>query len=271
MSTALALAHQQSHPPGEERLRLEAQLRQAQKMAAVGQFTGGIAHDFNNILTTVLMNAELIAGDIPPSHAEAHKTANEIKSAAQRGAALVRKLMTFSRQEQLEIQPVDYTKLCREAAAMLRRFLPENIDIRTALDEAAGPIEGDSSAVEQIIINLATNARDAMPEGGALAITTERVTVDERASHVARGCGRPGDYVSLSVSDSGVGMNEETKWKLFKPFFTTKPVGPGTGLGMAMVDGLVQQHNGFVTVESEPGHGTTVTVYFPAANGQGPG
>ena len=247
-----------------ERLSLEAQLRQAQKMEAVGQLTGGIAHDFNNILTVIQGNADLLAEALPAEAGDLREELRDLRSAAQRGAELVRKLLRVSRQEQLQLRALDLGELVSDLSVMLRRVLPENIDVRVFVDEPVGTIRADTGAVEQILLNLATNARDAMPDGGLLHIATRRAWLDEehRAAH---GWGDPGQYVCLSVSDTGVGMDEQTRGRIFEPFFTTKPAEVGTGLGMAMIYGLVKQHGGFVDVYSELGQGTAVKIYFPVA------
>jgi two-component system cell cycle sensor histidine kinase/response regulator CckA len=252
-----------------EQREVECQLRHAQKMEAVGQLTGGIAHDFNNILTSILANVELIASDVPQSHREVHQSIGEIHTAAQRGSGLVKKLMVFSRQEELRKELLDVAQVCRETGATLRRVLRENIDMQIVTDDSAGYINADRGAVEQILFNLATNAQDAMPDGGHLRIATERVILDQEGC-ATQGCNASGDYVCFAVSDTGSGMTEETKTRIFDPFFTTKPVGQGTGLGMAMVFGLMKQHGGFVKVDSEVGRGTTINIHFPVAHGAVP-
>ncbi len=242
---------------------LEGQLRQSQKMEAVGQLTGGIAHDFNNILTAVLSNAELIASELSPGLGDLRKDVDEIRTAARRGAQLVKKLMAFSRRERLVFEDLDLPHVCHEMTGMLQRLLPEHIDLQFVPEET-GLVRADRGALEQILVNLATNARDAMPVGGTLRIAVRRAWVDQGFRNV-HGWGDPGEYVCLIVSDTGVGMDERTRRRIFEPFFTTKPSGEGTGLGMAMVYGLVKQHNGFVSVYSELENGTTVRVYLPCA------
>ena len=242
---------------------LEGQLRQAQKMEAIGQLTGGIAHDFNNLLTIILSNVELVKSDLPPGEEGAPDLA-EIEAAARKGAAMVRKLLAFSRTGQLELGPVELTRLVRDLSEMLRRLLPETIAVRVTAAPDAPPVLADPGAVEQILLNLATNARDAMPHGGVLDIVVESRLLDEQFRD-AMGESRAGPYVCLAVADSGGGMEPAVLERLFEPFFTTKPPGVGTGLGMAMVYGLVRQHGGLVDVETAPGRGTAVRVYFPAA------
>ncbi len=214
-----------------EQHRLEARLRQAQKMEAVGQLTGGIAHDFNNLLTVIMANLELAATALPREPAELWASFEDAQSAAQRGSTLVKKLLGFSRRERLKRQPVDLAALIGELLTMLRRVVPESIDISFQVQESVGNVLADSGAVEQMVLNLVTNARDAMPDGGELTIEVKRRRLD--TTYVAvHPWVRPGEYISISVTDTGVGMDEATKERVFEPFFTTKAVGTGTGLGM---------------------------------------
>jgi len=246
-----------------ERRALEEQLRQAQKMEAVGRLTGGIAHDFNNLLTVVLANADMLAGALPEARPDLRADLDDLRAAGQRGAQLVRKLLAFSREERLELRALDLGQVVLDTGKVLRRVLPEHIDMR--VDAAPGAtVRADAGAVEQIVFNLATNARDAMPRGGRLSVTLAPVSVGPGGAGDAPSNVAPGDYVCLSVSDTGHGMDERTRARIFEPFFTTKPKESGTGLGMAMVYGLVRQHGGGVDVESSPCAGTTVRVYFPA-------
>ena len=244
-----------------ERRSLEYQLRQAQKMEAVGQLAGGIAHDFNNLLTAVLASAglleEQVAGD-----AGALEEARVIRESAERGAALTRKLLAFGRRQRLEIKTVNLAELIGEFSRMIRRVLREDIAVELALKEPAW-VRADPGAIEQVLMNLVTNARDAMPSGGTVAISTEPATLD-RDAVLRTGCVNPGAYTVVRVRDTGIGMDDDTMRRIFEPFFTTKSVGSGTGLGMAMVYGLMTQHGGRVNVSSEVGKGTTVTLYFPA-------
>jgi PAS domain S-box-containing protein len=251
-----------------ERRVLEAQLRQAQKMEAIGQLTGGIAHDFNNVLTVILANADLIASGLPRELAEVRADVEDIQAAARRGSALIKKLLGFSRRERLEVHPTDLSQLMGDLSGMLRRVVPENIEVQVIGNEPGATVLADPSAVEQIVLNLATNARDAMADGGMLRIAVTRTWLDEgyRATHPWVD---PGEYICITCSDTGSGMDRETLERVFEPFFTTKPPGEGTGLGMAMIYGLVKQHGGYVHVYSQPGQGTTVNVYFPAATGDG--
>ncbi len=246
-----------------EQRALEEQLRHAQKMELVGQLTGGMAHDFNNLLTVILANAALI-GSALPEDAEATRTdLGELEAAARRGGAMIKRLLSFSRKVQFPPKPVDLGELLQDLVATLRRLLPETIDIQVENDLALPQVQADPGAVEQIVVNLATNARDAMPHGGVLRLEARHARLD--ASHRAQhGWGNPGQYVRISATDSGVGMDREVRDKIFEPFFTTKEEGHGTGLGMPMIYGLMKQHGGFVDVQSEPDRGTTVQVYFPA-------
>lgn len=245
-----------------ERRRLEEQLRQAQKMEVVGQLTGGIAHDFNNLLTVILANADLLTSGAQQDLEQIRKDLSEVREAAQRGAAMVRQLMAFSRHERLTLEPLDLAELVERQGQVVRRLVPTNIELKVLPGRDAPMVRADASAVEQILLNLVTNARDAMPAGGALRLEIGRAWLDQefRAAH---GWGDPGEYGVLSVSDTGVGMDAVTLARVFEPFFTTKTKDQGTGLGMAMVYSLVKQHRGFVTAYSEPGEGTTIKVFFP--------
>ena len=240
-----------------DRQRLEERLRQAQKMEAVGQLTGGIAHDLNNVLGVVMANADLVREGLAGKRPEIAPELAEIRRAAGRGAEMIRKLLGFSRQSSLEIAPLDLAAAVGEVVATLRRLLPTNIAI-----ERGGPVSGvtvraDRNALEQILMNLATNARDAMPEGGTLSVVVDESPADETS----------GPWGCVTVRDTGHGMPPEVVARVFDPFFTTKPPPLGSGLGMAMVYGLVRQQDGSVRVESTPGAGTTVIVRLPAGSG----
>jgi PAS domain S-box-containing protein len=247
-----------------ERRVLEEELRHAQKMEALGQLTGGIAHDFNNLLTVILTHLDLLLEAVPPSAGELRSDVAEIRLAAQRGSALVRKLLAFSRKERISPAPLDLAGFVSEQYDVLRRVLPESIDIDVQNAAGLSPASADTNAVQQMLLNLVTNARDAMPSGGKLRIETCRVELDERF-RVEHGWGDPGSYIALTVSDTGVGMSAHTLEHLFEPFFTTKAPDKGTGLGMAMVYGLIKQHDGFVDVTSAEGRGTTIRLLFPEA------
>ena len=248
---------------------LEAQLRQSQKMEAIGQLTGGIAHDFNNLLTAILTNADLLADALPASKPEAHAELDDLRRAAHRGAELIRKLTTFSRRDRVELVLVDPAGLMWEATRLLRRVVPEHIELQTQIAKDLPAIQADPASLEQVLVNLATNARDAMPKGGVLRIEALALTMDA-AECRSVGWGRPGPYVRLVVSDNGLGMDAETLERIFEPFFTTKPVGEGTGLGMSIVYGLLQQHGAYLKVDSEPGKGTRVEMRFLPADAPAP-
>ena len=248
-----------------ERKNMGEQLKQAQKMEAIGELTGGIAHDFNNILTIVITNAALLADQIGPDHTDMRVQVGDLKRAAVRGAELVRKLMTFSRRRDLELVPVNLADVLGETERSLRRLLPKSVEVSSQIENAGSfTIDGDVGAIEQILFNLATNARDAMPGGGTLRLAVYRAWLDNehRRTH---GWGLPGEYIVLEVGDTGCGMSPETRARIFEPFYTTKETGKGTGLGMAMVYGLVKQHRGYISLYSEPERGTTFRLYFPAA------
>ena len=246
-----------------ERKHLEAQLRQAQKMEAIGQLTGGVAHDFNNILTVVLTSTELLEREVPDPGPEVREELEQIRRAALRAKDMTRKLLAFSRAGQLQLQRTDLGALVREVAALLQRILPARISVACALGDPPA-IRGDPGAIEQIVLNLATNARDAMPQGGLLRLETDE---GRPADDPARPLGRPGPgrYARLTVRDTGAGMLPAVRERAFEPFFTTKPPGAGTGLGLSIVYGLMQQHAGLVDLETAPGQGTAVHLYFPAA------
>ena len=244
-----------------EMRRLEVQYRQSQKLEAIGRLAGGIAHDFNNILTAILSTSELLLTDlVPGSHV--HDDVDEIRRAAQRAAGLTRQLLVFSRQQVFEPRVVDVNALVIEAEQLLRRLIGEDIELRTALAPALGAVRADPSQLEQVILNLVVNARDAMPRGGVVTIETTDVELDGGYAdrHVPA---RPGPYVLLAVSDTGVGMDAATQARLFEPFFTTKPPSEGTGLGLATVYGIVKQSSGYIWAYSEPDHGTTFKIYLP--------
>jgi PAS domain S-box-containing protein len=245
-----------------EQRRLEDQLRQAQKMEAVGQLAGGVAHDFNNLLTTVLASHELLAAQLPADGPH-REDLEMIRQAAARAAELTRSLLAFSRQQALEPRAVSLEALLGNFVRLARRVVPEDVEVSVQVDTPSSVIRADPVAVEQMLMNLVTNARDAMAGGGTLRLTVGRGRLDEE-HFKTHGWGEPGEYVTMSVSDSGAGMDRATLQHIFEPFFTTKPVGQGTGLGMSMVYGLVKQHGGFISVYSEPGRGTTVRVYFPS-------
>jgi PAS domain S-box-containing protein len=248
-----------------DRRRLEEQLRQAQKMEAVGQLAGGIAHDFNNLLTVVAGYASLALNrtDTP---ADLHADLAQIERAAGRAAELTQQLLAFSRRQTLHPTVVRPNELVNDAAPMLKRLIGEHIEFEVALDPDLNAIYADAAGIEQILMNLVVNAAQAMPKGGALTIATANVLV---ADATARSLDvHPGDYVTVSVTDTGSGMEPETAARAFEPFFTTKEVGVGTGLGLATVHGIAKQTGGGAHLDSEAGRGTTVTVYLPATDAE---
>jgi len=245
--------------------QLRAQFLQAQKMEAVGRLTSGIAHDFNNLLTAINGFAELLQFDLAPDH-PAQPKVERILESGQRAASLVAQLMAFSRKQVLEPTLLDLNNAVSRMHDLLRRVISENIELAICLEPGLWPVKADAMQVEQVIINLAVNARDAMPGGGRLTVQTRNVTLDDTyaATHLDV---RPGDHVMLSVSDTGTGMSKEVQAHLFEPFFTTKELGQGTGLGLATVYGIVKQSGGNIWVYSELGMGTTFKVYLPRAQG----
>jgi two-component system, cell cycle sensor histidine kinase and response regulator CckA len=243
-----------------ERRRLEAQFRQAQKMEAVGQLAGGIAHDFNNLLAVLAMQIGLLA-DAEPGEGR-RSMAADMRGTIDRGAALARQLLLFSRRQVMKTERHDLNVLVSNLTKLLRRLLGERITLVTELGAVPLWIEGDSGMLEQVIMNLCVNARDAMPDGGRLVVTAREVTLTEGEAAQAVG-GRSERFAHLQVTDSGSGMEPEVVERAFEPFFTTKPAGKGTGLGLATAHGIVAQHDGFMRVESEVGTGSTLHVYLP--------
>ena len=248
-----------------ERKKLEEQLRGAQKMEAIGRLAGGIAHDFNNLLTVINGYSEILLTRVEGGSPLAADL-QEINKAGQRAATLTRQLLAFSRRQILEPKVLDLNPVISELEKMLRRLIGEDIELAARLDPAIGRVKIDPGQLEQVIMNLAVNARDAMPQGGKLSIETVNVELDEAYAAEHAGA-RAGSYVMLAVSDEGCGMDETVKSHLFEPFFTTKEKGKGTGLGLATVYGIVKQHGGYIWVYSEVGRGTTFKIHLPRVEG----
>ena len=246
-----------------ERKRTGEQLVQAQKMETVGQLSGGIAHDFNNLLTVIIGNSDILSDKLK-ARPDLKQYCDSVVNAGMRGAELTRRLLAFSRRQELQPAVIDCNQLIEGMKVLLRRTLREDIEIRTLLREKLILAYADPAQLESAILNLALNAQDAMPQGGTLTLITENALLDERYQdghpEVA-----PGGYVSINVTDDGTGMTPEVKERVFEPFFTTKDVGKGSGLGLSMVYGFTKQSNGHVAIYSEPGLGTTVRLYLPAA------
>jgi len=245
-----------------EQRQLESQLRQAQKMEAIGQLTGGIAHDFNNELLVILLNTQMLAEGIVQGETPRIDELSDIKEAAQRASEITQQLVGFSRRAALKRVPTNLATRVTKISSMLARILPADIQVKTEVDEAVSSVAVDPNSVEQILLNLATNARHAMPDGGELKVQVWEADLDEEYCRKYTPT-EPGRYVLLAVTDTGIGMDDEVQAKIFEPFFTTRPVGEGTGLGMAMVYGLTKQQQGFVHVDSELGIGTAIRLAFP--------
>ena len=244
-----------------ERRHLEAQLRQVQKLESVGQLAGGVAHDFNNILAAIMMHLSLLRQN-PELDQDTAEALKELEVETKRAANLTRQLLMFSRRSVIQSRIVDLNELVQNLLKMLRRLLGENITITFDSQTQLPAVEVDIGMIEQVLMNLAVNARDAMPRGGKLTISTGSLELGEAAAklHSER---RPGAFVTLMVADTGVGMNESTLKRIFEPFFTTKDVGKGTGLGLPTAHGIIKQHHGWIEVQSQPDHGSTFTVYLP--------
>jgi len=243
------------------RKHIQEELRHSQKMEAIGQLTGGVAHDFNNLLAVIVGNLDLLEQSLDPDSPERAYT-EEATAAANRGAALTGRLLAFSRKQPLDPRPIDVNDLVQSMAALLERALGETIDLRFELSDDLAPCMVDSAQLENAILNLAINARDAMQAGGVISIRTSNISLDESAA-ASHPEAVKGDYVSIAVRDTGLGMSPQVQARVFEPFFTTKDVGSGSGLGLSMVYGFVKQSGGHVTIESSPGLGTEVRLYIP--------
>jgi signal transduction histidine kinase len=254
----LEQANEQLRQQIAERRQVEAALQQAQKMEVIGQMTGGVAHDFNNLLTAVLGNLELATRRGKDD--DIRRYLDGATQAAQRGAKITSQLLAFSRTQRLQTEPIDLNSIVAAMGDLLFRTIGATVRIETILERKLWQATADPSQIESVILNLAVNARDAMPDGGRLTITTENVPHGDRSKPADL---PPGDYVSVSVEDTGTGMTEEVLRKAFEPFFTTKPVGSGTGLGLSQVYGTAKQTGGTVIIETEMGKGTAVKVYLP--------
>ena len=244
-----------------EKARLEAQLRQSQKMEAVGTLASGIAHDFNNILQALFGCLDLLSGYVGKIE-PVERLLSEMNRSMQRAADLVNRLLTFSRQVEARLRPTDLNREVLQAVNILERTIPKMIKVETDLDENLEPVNGDPGQLEQVLLNMGANAKDAMPDGGRLLITTRNVDLDDEYC-AARPELKPGPYARLTISDNGLGMDQQTLEHLFEPFFTTKRLGQGTGLGLAMVYGIIQSHGGVITCESGPGQGSTFHIHLP--------
>jgi len=246
-----------------ERKALEAQLRQSAKMEAVGRLAGGVAHDFNNLLTAISTNAYLALTGVRNAQ-DVTEELGQIKCASDRAAGLTRQLLAFSRKQMLQPRVLHINEAVREASGLLQRVIGEDVQLVCALDPSTWPVVADEGQLSQVVMNLAVNARDAMPSGGTLAITTGNIDVTDRLAARQRGLPR-GEYVVLTMRDTGTGMDRSTQERIFEPFFTTKEQGKGTGLGLSTVYGIVKQSNGHIQVASAPGQGTAFWIFLPRA------
>jgi len=244
------------------RKQLEEQFRQSQKMEAVGRLSGGVAHDFNNILGVIIGYAEFLQERMSPEDS-LRGSVDEILKAGKRAASLTRQLLAFSRQQVLDPKVIDLNSVVLDMEKLMRRLIGEDIELSTPLSPDVGHVKADQGQLEQVIMNLAVNARDAMPQGGKLTISTENMVMDQEFVRRYPYPVQPGPYICLTVTDSGIGMDAETKARAFEPFFTTKEKGKGTGLGLSTVYGVVKQSGGYIDIYSTPGKGTSFKIYLP--------
>ncbi len=249
-----------------ERKRLEQELHQAQKMESIGLLAGGVAHDFNNLMTAVTGYGQIIRENIDPDNELLMMCSEQLLGAAERAVELTRNLLAFGRKQIINPKPVPVNEIIINVTKLLARIVGEDIEFQTNLTSIPLMVLADRGQIDQVLVNLVANARDAMPDGGKLCISTRQEQLDQRA---ARRCEleKPGEYALITVADTGTGMDERTRARIFEPFFTTKEPGKGTGLGLSIIYGIVKQHNGAVAVESEPGKGTTFTIYLPVESG----
>ncbi|MDX1777171.1 MAG: ATP-binding protein, partial [Desulfobulbales bacterium] len=248
----------------EQHDKLQDQLIQMQKMETVGRLAGGIAHDFNNILSAIIGYSELVLHELEHD-SQAYQDVETIKESGEKAAMLTGQLLAFSRKQVMKMQPVDLNAVIEGMSKMLLRLIGENITLKLFLDNGISSITGDPGQLEQIILNLAVNARDAMPDGGHIIIETSEIELEKEYVDQHPDT-KPGRHVLLSLSDTGTGMTEETRQQIFDPFFTTKERGKGTGLGLSTVYGIVKQHESQISIYSEPGRGSTFKIFFPAAD-----
>jgi PAS domain S-box-containing protein len=249
-----------------EKTRLELELKQAQKMEAVGTMAGGIAHDFNNLLTAILGYSELLMAECEPGSI-VRKDVEEIDKTARRAAALTKRLLAFSKGQMVQVAPVDINGVVTGLEKMLRRLIGEDVELRTNLAEGLPKVDADAGQIEQVVVNLALNARDAMPDGGSLTVGTEAVTL-EQDECASRPEARPGEWACLKIADTGHGMEAKVADRIFEPFYTTKEVGKGTGLGLSVVFGIIKAHHGWIEVDSEPSAGSEFRIFIPLSAGK---
>jgi signal transduction histidine kinase len=250
-----------------DRVKLEDQLRQAQKMEAVGRLAGGIAHDFNNLLTAIRGNAELMSHRVKHDPAMAAEV-DEVLHAADRAASLTRQLLAFSRKQVLQPTALDINEIVNGVARMARRLIGTDVQLCLELGEPVSLVLADPAQLEQVLLNLIVNARDAMPSGGTILVQTSNARLHADAAEIVQAGIAPGAFVMMAVSDEGIGMDPATQARIFEPFFTTKETGRGTGLGLSTVYGIIRQTGGAITVDSERGRGASFKVYLPAVTGE---